>query len=1059
MPPRTAEAALPATLQIRVVDALSQHPIPLVIVDIHGEIDRRAVTDGFGKATLRDVPPGPYVIAATASGYFPGVLQQIDVVPGAQRSVRFALRMLPPSLRREVQLARPPTIATVRTGAQAPQAHTDSVSSSSVPTRISDSVLYALGTLPGFSLQPPAGDGGISVGGRSTEETQLSLDGVPLVGPAQGLSLFSSGIFGGASGDIGTSSLSFTTPDPTLDWLGRILKDEGDNAVSRLTLSESGTSNRLGMSVAYASVASQTSALNGMRFLDSSGLDYMHDATSHGNAFAVKIRYPTSRSNSLLYSYDVLQQAVPVVCDVYTASVPCGYGPVDRNDISFKVAQLRDSWAGALADGSISLFSSSNATDQDGSGVYDAGVSAPTSSMARSRSLGINLSSAFHVAANYDLRAIWQTMDTRSEYFSESGIGSDILQYPSVRTSELTISAPLIQVRRVTSSVGVSQHSQLGNVADGVTVNVAYRPTNLDTVTARYRSGILSRPTAFRTYVGSPSGLSFDCTTHTALGAGPSAEGGDTKTSLLGLTWSHAGRRITSEISVTHAVDRNALVDSTVSASSLDPSLFGPTYLAGLAAAGDRACGNGSAYTLPDVLLDVAGIAPRAAYDNYQASAQVAVGPDIVTALSAGITLARAYGSSSPIFSTRSTVVEGRQLPGRPYATASWSLAYGTGRGPLVLIDANYVSKNNPNALPPYTTVDASLSVPTAHGQLSLSASNLTNVFPGPFATSTNSVALPMQVGSYRPPAEPLTPRTLWVTYRVQVGRNPESLEAMSANGSGRFIRYDASDSRGPLDIDRQSTLCGPELVEDTQALFAAIGAYANAIRAAAPNGELPSVYPDGAYQGLRLIYRRSGQSFDVLLGLAPKASRAQGRIYQKDIFACGTFRTGTLDQARRANLYVPSWSERTTQHLLLGFSPQLGFYDLPQLIEEPAVQYLPLPTEPPTDPFALNSSPACAVDVRPAAATFLDILRNYAKAYFGSGSIERVPGVTFVPRARNGRRWIEIPDDDGLLGTLMPCLVVHAARAEQLARLDIEATPGTLAFSPDLGLYLEPSP
>ncbi len=1054
---RAAEMIHYGALRVTVLDAISHAPISFAVVDIHGSVDRRGVTDLSGIVLFRSVPPGPYAITLEARQHLPLTLRKVIIVANTERRLRFSLRPLPASFQQGLQPSRPPTIANVRTGAGVPQAHTDKISDSDITTRISDSLRTSLGMVPGVALQSVGGDAAASIGGRSSAQTQTSVDGVPLLGPAQSIGLFSSGIFSSASVDVGTSSLSFTTPDPTLDWLARLAQAEGSHSFSQTTISESGTAARLGLSLVFSKVA-QASALDGMRYLDSSGLDYVHDDTTSGDAFAAKLRYPTSRSNSLLFSYDSLHQAVPLVCNVYTAQVPCGYGPVDRNFLGFNAAQIRDSWSGSAVDGSLSLFSSDSNTIQDGSGLFYDGVSAPLSSFSRSLSNGLTLDSTIHAGPNYSVRAMWQTITTHSEFFSSLGSASPdtSFQYPSAHTSLFLFTAPLIQARRVSSSLSVTARSQLGYQASGLTFSFAYRPTNRDAISLQYRTGLLGRPTAYRTTVSDARSMAFDCANHTALGVGPSVEGADTQTTLAGISWTHSAARVTWELSATHAVDRNALVDAVVAAPDLDPNLFGPSFATELAMAGDRACGFGSNYTLDDALFNITGIAPYAVYDSAQVAAQIAIGPNIVTTLSAGISSARAYGASEPIFSTRSTVIQGRQLPGRPYATATWSFAYGTGHGPLILLDAHYVSKNNPNALPAYTTFDASVSVPTDYGQLSLSVRNLTNTHPGPFATSADAVPLSMLMGSYHPPAQPLAPRTFAVTYHVQVGRNPNSLEATSLPGGGRFISYDSLDSRGPLDIDRQSYLCGPELVPETRALFAAVGSYVQSIQAATVSNNLPATFADATFRGLRLTYRRSGQGFVVLIARAPTSSYASIRPLQQDVLSCGTFRTGTLAQAQRAGLYIPSWDERTTQKLLFGFSPRLGFYGLPPLIEEPSIHYLSLPEQPPTDPFGLNEDPGCTDEIRPAAVAFLGALEKFVTAYFSSGVAEPEAGLQILAHSDSAKKWLEVRDDNGFLDPIMPCLVLHSGSADDFRRLGFTVQSlGSINYAPELGLYV----
>jgi hypothetical protein len=332
---------------------------------------------------------------------------------------------------------------------------------------------------------------------------------------------------------------------------------------------------------------------------------------------------------------------------------------------------------------------------------------------------------------------------------------------------------------------------------------------------------------------------------------------------------------------------------------------------------------------------------------------------------------------------------------------------------------------------------------------------NLTNAHPGPFATSTGAVSLPMLAGSYRPPAQPLAPRTFEVRYQVQVGKNPESLEAMLSY-RGRYLPYDSPISSDALAIDRQSPLCGPELVPDTQALLAAVGSYAQSIQVASAGGDLPAAHPDGAFRDVRLIYRRSGRGFVVLIARMPTASRVSTRAIQTEILSCGTFRTGTLAQARLAGLYVPSWQERTTQALMFGFSPKLGFYEIPPLIDEPPVHYFQLPVQPPTDPFAVNEDPGCTDDVKPAAAAFLNALEKFATAYYRGENTLPEAGLSIEAHPGAHRGWLQVRNDGGFLDPLMPCLILHSGNVSDFMRIGLAKPPaGSIGYSPDLGLYV----
>lgn len=246
-------------------------------------------------------------------------------------------------------------------------------------------------------------------------------------------------------------------------------------------------------------------------------------------------------------------------------------------------------------------------------------------------------------------------------------------------------------------------------------------------------------------------------------------------------------------------------------------------------------------------------------------------------------------------------------------------------------------------------------------------------------------------------------------------------------------------------------------MVPEAQAFFDAVGGYVARIRSATGTSALPTAFPDETYHGLRLIYRRNGQGFVVMIASVPDADRfQQQRALEIDARACGTYRIGTLAQARRAGLYVPTWHEHMSERLAMGFSPQLGFYTLPPLIDEPALHYAPLPAQPPADPFALNASAECTDEIRPAAAAFLDSLRRFADAYFAHAAT--LPATDFdVQTHSNGTHpWLQVMDESGFLDTLMPCLVLHSAPADNFKNLGVPTPlPGALYYTPSLGLYV----
>ena len=86
-----AEAQSPARIVGRVLDAVSLRPVPGAEVRA-GEL--QATSDGDGRFTFGNVPPGRVELRVRRIGYAPG-RQTADVVPGLDRTVSIALQPLP----------------------------------------------------------------------------------------------------------------------------------------------------------------------------------------------------------------------------------------------------------------------------------------------------------------------------------------------------------------------------------------------------------------------------------------------------------------------------------------------------------------------------------------------------------------------------------------------------------------------------------------------------------------------------------------------------------------------------------------------------------------------------------------------------------------------------------------------------------------------------------------------------------------------------------------------------------------------------------------------------
>ncbi len=1037
----SAQSTTYASLRVEVVDAKSHAPLQYVRVEIRGPVELAGTTNAHGTVTFDRLPVGTYALITQESAHLPGIIKGIAM--RSARTVRVTLHELPPGLRGTFLPSRLRTIATVRQSPPPTQVRVDAVSAYGTPAKIANSVLAAVGMLPDVAFQTAGVGQGAAIGGRSSAQTQASIDGIPLTGAGRNLGIFSGGLADSATVDVATSSLNFTTPDPTLFWLSRVSFVQGGYQLAQSNVSETGTAGRAGFSFAAVTMG-QRSPLGGMRFADASGLTYVHDGSSSGSAISAKARVPTSNYNTISATYDSLHQVASQVCTVYTALLPCGYGPSEPERDSFDGARIQDAFQLGIADGTLAMFSS-------------ASLSVAKDSSYLSRTSGVQLATNLQLGQTTRIAVGWNSDMTSALTSGIQGQGEPY-QFPTTRTTSLKLSAPLVHTRRWTSLIGLSAKTQSGYSATGANGSLAYAAGRNDSVTIAYSSGLDLRPTGYSDAFARPSQLVFDCAHRAATGFGPSAEAADTLSNSAKLTWAHAGARISSNISVTHTTDRNAPIDATVNTAAFDPNALGPTFSADLLAAGARACGPQATFVPGDVFFTTSAIVPRATYDSLSGAIQAILSPNVWSTFSIGVLSARAFGTGGPIFSPYSTVVAGRQLPARPYVTASLSTSAELNRHLLALIDAHYVSKNNASQLPGYATVDAAVDIQTERGLFRASVLNLTNAHPGPFAV-TSLVPQAIRNGAYWAISQPLQPRTFEVSFRAEVGNGlgiaPLTLADALSETASYHPPYDAPAPSDFFAINGRSYICGPERLPDTRTFLAAVRSYVADIEAARVGGAYPVAFSEREYQGMQLLYRRNGTGYAIVVARGTAAYTAQ-RALSGDVFGCLFEREGTLAQAVAAGLYVPSWSERTTQRLAFAFSPRIGFYVLPETLELGMPTYLPMRDGSSADAFELSGNSACTEAVRSAATDFLVDVRAWAQAYYRGTPVAGPAGLRIQPRGTGPHSWLEFEDTSGALEVLMPCLRIHAGSADEFQRLGIPLpAQGKLNYAELSGFYM----
>ena len=1057
--------AMPSTqpdfgvLAVHLEDAQTHKALPLARVEIFGAVNRRAFSGASGNAILPDLPPGKYEVDADAPSYTPLVRRDAAVLAG--QTTALAMGLLPhPIFPAPAASPRDPLVAIVKSKTRPKPLQIGEVNESIPEAEISSSMLDALGTLPGANLQGSGNDQSVSLGGHSASATQLSIDGAPIstFGGAPALTALGANLFGSANVEQDSSNGAFggtvdlNIRDPSLAWLGSARVAMGGLGASLLNVSESGTSGRIGVSFSYASSSTGT-PLDGMRFSDTSGLNYVHDGASQLRANALKVRVPLSDTNVIVASVLSTHVDSANVCNLFTGVVPCGYGPDDYTNDSLSVVQLRDIFKAGALSGTLSLFNESGT--EDNSGPYVDGVLVPLESASKTLAHGLRLEGRLDINADYPLSFHFSSFSSVSSF---SGYGTPQGTWSTF--SDAQVSGPLLSGRLVSSDVNIGLQSQGGNAVPNQAVDVYYHPSNDDTVGITLSSNHLGRLTGQpnSSTVSGGSSLIFNCPEHVAQGFGPFDSVPDARSSETQLSWSHTADRILTAVRFRHEVTSNETVDAVVGGNALDPSIFTPTYLADVDVSAKKWCGSSQAYTPSDLYYSIAGIAPRAVYDSLQVGTQVEISRNLVAAISFAKTAARAFGSSGPLFSRYSTLISGRQLPMTPQETANLALKAYVGRyGLHVATNLQYVGVNNYANLPAYLKIDASLFVPTQRGQLILSVLNATNQYAGTFATPSGAVPLATQEGEFPTIAEPLSPRTFRISYRFAMGEREEGQPAGAISLNSR-LPFRVAGPRDPLAINRQSSLCGPEMLPAVERYDDAIRSYVRKIEGSRTADGYPATFPSADVGQFRLLYRKNGTSYAILITRANGIGYVDLHALLGPLLSCSTIHAGTLAQASELGLYVAPHDERQSLVVLVAYSPRIGLYEMPPLIQDQMVAYAPAPATSPSDPFALQAGRQCNEQSRPAAQVVLEQLRTYITILYANKSTPAAP-VSFrivAHRSRAGS-WLEIAFDADLLDEVAPCMVIHGVSPALLESIGLgegSGAAGSIDYAPRLGFY-----
>lgn len=1060
-------AALPALAQsdtgeidIVVQQAASKAPVVLARVMLDGPVMASEFTGADGKVRFTDVPDGIYRARVFARGFNGVTSQSFEVTNGRVVTVTVALAQSTGTLR---------TIASEVVKSTA-TISTSSISSNSAQRKLSDTLADALGKLSGVTVATSSNDSDatqtVSLEGQDASQTQMTLDGIPLNAPgmAGDLRMMNSDLFTGANVTFGPTlgglagGVNFTTLQPTLSWQSEFSLSVGSNGKNNYSFGESGSVGKLGIAAMH-SYRLNPSLLDGMQFLDSSGLDYTHEGDRQQIGSLLKLRYQISNSQTLTGTYMHSVGGAQLVCTQYTGRVPCGYGPNNAYDTAFDMYSLVDNALVGDTQVQASLFGTRGQFTNDLLDRFIDGQAAPTGTQSTTRTTGYAVNAILPAKERHTI-SVTAYGTSSSSAFTPLTSQATPYTFPGQSASYQSLSVN-DSIRsntklRFNDSIGISHASSAGSsLLLGLSTN--WQPTSNDSYAFSYNVGGVAPHAGRQGILTDPGQLRIDCSGNIAYGSAPGDQPGASSSTSARLSYTHRGTWGLVSTQLYRQVQNDIVLPVEVNGTALLGE-FPPNYFQNAQSIFDSTCGAPS--TTPFGPQNAYFSTPignvRRVYEGAHLTGYFTLGR-LVLEPYYDVQVAKAYSGDPRFANPYAITIAGAQLPNVPLHRAGVTLDYKAPHSALEwLADANYTGGNNPQNLPAYTTVDVGVSTQLQHGTLTLAASNVFNAYAGIFAGPQDAVPYTAANGTLVPTiARPNTPRQIALTYTARFGQNVQQTTAPAAQPEGEgargggFRRFaeplPSSPPSDPFALS-PSPMCTADAQKAAQPMLAALKAYAARIEAAKTAAGYPQTMPAADIPGVTVTYHGLGSTYALSISVT------QG-TQLRSLFECTAFHVTDEQTAQQRNLYVEPGSRGMFFRPSFTFMPAVGLYFVRRPPQPGAESFrlYKLPTTPPKTPFELRASQSCTADMHGVAATMLAQLQ----AHFTRGSA--APGWTIVPHAAAGGTWYELSASDiAAVPAILNCGRVAAGAKADLAKLGFDgAAPPSLNYTPALGLYL----
>jgi hypothetical protein len=763
-------------ITITVVDAGSTAPVADARALLIGPTTASSLTTSGGIIHYTDVPAGIYRVRVFRRGFQPGISKDFEVLNGRAVAVRVELA---PAEQSGLKV-----IGSV-TARSSVNISSSDISDSSAVRRISDSLTDALDKLAGVSVTQDSTDPSstvtVSLRNHDESQTAVTLDGIPLGPSGSGVNLrgINTDLFSGASASFSPSagslggSLNFRTLQPTQTWQERLAGTTGTYDRSNYQIAETGSIGKLGLALEHTWRGSNN-PLTGRTYLDQSGLDYAHQGESMSLGDFLKFRYRIDDRTTFSGTGISSNSRIEPICTQFVTLVPCGAGPGNQTTghFAFGYGTLQ-SLVGNVAT-SLSVYSNASRSDNDFSDRYVEGILSPSHDVMSMFSRGVAYS-ASAAQGRHTLTFSGNTYAATNEstplagsqfevpFTNQIASSTEQLQDAFKASDELTYNTRLSLA--ATSGAGTGLLGGFGTT---------WRPQKNDAFEGSVSFGSSQPGTNVSKSFSDPATARYDCSGNYAIVSGPGDSAGPQSAVSTDLAWTHQLTWGSFTLDAFRQHQSGQLINALVNANSEPAGFFPDGYIAAVTQnyQGALVCGASAALSPGNIWVMQSIGGTSRTYQGFDFSARLALGRYVVVMPTYSTNSAVLTAADARLAGSVSTSIVGAQLPGRPVHRGGITLdALHPKSGTELLANAQWTGSNNFQNLGPYVTASFGISHDLGPGRITLFENNAFNTYEGEFTSAQYAQPVRLSNGEQLAlAANPLTPRTISVTYSMIVG-------------------------------------------------------------------------------------------------------------------------------------------------------------------------------------------------------------------------------------------------------------------------------------------------